>query len=73
VKGGAQDFPYTYMQDMASGTYKLPWSDKVQVVDGTSCGFTAPQRAYKGIEPHPLVPRIPAMAPREPDELTTPA
>ena len=25
VKGGAQDCPYTYMQDMAAGRYRLPW------------------------------------------------
>ena len=41
VKGGAQDCPYTYMHDMAAGRYRLPWSDDVQVTDGTSCGFDA--------------------------------
>jgi formamidase len=46
VKGGAQDCPYTYMQDMVAGRYKLPW--KVEVTDGTSCGFPAPTRAYAG-------------------------
>jgi formamidase len=54
VKGGAQDCPYTYMQDMAAGTYELPW--KVEVTDGTSCGFPAPTREYVGPESHPLVP-----------------
>ncbi len=54
VKGGAQDCPYTFMQDMAAGRYQLPW--EVQVTDGTSCGFAAPTRAYRGPEPHPLVP-----------------
>jgi formamidase len=44
VKGGAQDCPYTYMQDMAAGRYKLPWS--VAVTDGTSCGFAPPTRSY---------------------------
>ncbi|MGZ5196068.1 MAG: formamidase [Ramlibacter sp.] len=53
VKGGAQDCPYTYMHDMADGTYRLPW--KVEVTDGTSCGFDAPTRKYKGPEAHPLV------------------
>ncbi len=33
VKGGAQDCPYTYMRDMAAGTYHLPW--KVDVTDGS--------------------------------------
>jgi formamidase len=46
VKGGAQDCPYTYMQDMAAGRYKLPWD--VKVTDGTSCGFAVPQRSYAG-------------------------
>ena len=54
VKGGAQDFPYSYMRDMAAGRYRLPWT--VQVTDGTSCGFAPPQRSYKGPEDHPLVP-----------------
>ena len=44
------------MQDMAAGRYQLPWGDKVQVTDGTSCGFAVPQRGYKGPESHPLVP-----------------
>jgi formamidase len=59
VRGGAQDFPYTYMQDMASGSYRLPWSDQVQVTDGSGFGFAPPLRAYKGPEAHPLVPQIP--------------
>jgi formamidase len=42
------------MHDMAAGRYKLPWA--VQVTDGTSCGFAAPSRAYRGPETHPLVP-----------------
>ena len=46
VRGGAQDCPYTYMADMAAGTYKLPWP--VDVTDGTSCGFGAPTRPYQG-------------------------
>jgi formamidase len=54
VKGGAQDCPYTYMQDMAAGRYKLPWP--VAVTDGASCGFAPPERDYQGPEIHPLVP-----------------
>jgi formamidase len=46
VKGGAQDCPYTYMHDMASGTYKLPWN--VTITDGTTHGFEAPSRRYEG-------------------------
>ena len=59
VKGGAQDCPYTYMRDMATGCYQLPWP--VEVTDGTPCGFEAPTRAYKGPEAHPLVPGSTAM------------
>lgn len=54
VKGGAQDCPYSYMHDMAGGRYQLPW--KVDVTDGTPCGFDAPTRSYQGSEAHTLVP-----------------
>ena len=46
VKGGARDCPYTYMQDLVAGRYKLPWEAEVRATDGTSCGFEAPQREY---------------------------
>ena len=46
VKGGAGDCPYTYMHDLAAGTYRLPWEDSVRVTDGTSCGLPAPTRRY---------------------------
>ena len=46
VKGGAQDCPYTFMQDMVAGTARLPWEDAVKITDGTSCGFPAPTRTY---------------------------
>ncbi|VXC95808.1 Formamidase [Burkholderia sp. 8Y] len=48
VKGGARDCPYTFMQDMVLGEYRLPWEDDVVVKDGTSCGFAAPERRYGG-------------------------
>lgn len=48
VKGGAQDCPYTYMRDMVAGSYQLPW--KVEVTDGSSCGFAPPTRSYQGPE-----------------------
>ena len=50
VKGGARDCPYTFMQDLVAGSYRLPWEDEVKVTDGTSCGFPAPTRRY---QPHP--------------------
>ena len=48
VRGGAQDCPYTYMQDMVNGRYRLPWEDAVQHRDGSSCGFAPPTREYAG-------------------------
>jgi formamidase len=47
VQGGAQDCPYTYMQDLVAGRYRVPWEDAVQVTDGTSCGFPAPTRRHQ--------------------------
>jgi formamidase len=47
VKGGAQDCPYTYMQDLVQGTYRLPWEEQVVYTDGTSCGFEPPTRLYE--------------------------
>ncbi len=48
VKGGAQDCPYTYMQDLVAGRYVLPWERDVVHTDGTSCGFAPPTREYEG-------------------------
>ena len=36
VAGGAQDCPYTYMQDLVAGRYRLPWEDSVSFTDGTA-------------------------------------
>jgi formamidase len=36
------------MTDLAAGRYRLPWEDQVAVTDGTSCGFPAPTRRYRG-------------------------
>jgi formamidase len=47
INGGAQDCPYSFMQDLVAGKYRLPWEDDVQVTDGTSCGFPRPNRAYE--------------------------
>ena len=46
VEGGAGDCPYTFMQDLVAGRYRLPWEDRVRVTDGTSCGFAKPARTY---------------------------
>jgi formamidase len=54
VKGGAQDCPYTFMQDMVAGRYRLPWDASIQVRDGTPCGFATPTRQYQGAEPNLL-------------------
>jgi hypothetical protein len=46
VDGGAQDCPYTFMQDLVAGRYCLPWGEEVRHFDGTSCGFPKPRRRY---------------------------
>ncbi|MEZ5657581.1 MAG: formamidase [Burkholderiaceae bacterium] len=46
VAGGAGDCPYTYMRDLVAGRYRLPWEDRVQITDGSSCGFDKPDRQY---------------------------
>jgi formamidase len=48
VKGGAKDCPYTFMQDMVQGKYKLPWDAGIKEKDGSSCGFVPPTRDYGG-------------------------
>jgi formamidase len=48
VKGGAQDCPYTFMQDMVAGRFKLPWEGQVVHTDGQSCGFAPPTRTFEG-------------------------
>ncbi len=54
VQGGAQDCPYTYMQDLVKGEYRLPWEAQVVHTDGTSCGFPTPTRTYGGPEINPI-------------------
>ena len=39
VAGGAGDCPYTFMQDLVAGKYRLPWEDEVRHVDGTRAAF----------------------------------
>ncbi len=46
VAGGAGDCPYTFMQDLVAGQYRLPWEEEIRVTDGTSCGFDKPIRRY---------------------------
>jgi formamidase len=50
VKGGAQDCPYTFMHDMVSGAFRLPWEEEVVHTDGSSCGFPPPTRKYGGAQ-----------------------
>mgnify|MGYP000279666509 CR=1 FL=1 len=47
VEGGATDCPYTYMNDLMAGSYRLPWEDDVVHTDGTACGFEPPSRRYE--------------------------
>src|SRR3954470_12159153 len=46
VAGGARDCPYSFMEDLVAGRYRLPWEDSVVHRDGTSCGFPPPSREY---------------------------
>ena len=39
VAGGAIDCPYTFMQDLVNGRYRLPWEPAVRVTDGRAYGF----------------------------------
>ena len=56
VQGGAQDCPYTFMRDMVSGRFALPWEHDVVHKDGQSCGFSAPTRRFAGEEKNLLEP-----------------
>lgn len=44
VEGGVTDAPYTYMQDLQNGTYRLPWEEDVVHTDGTAYGFPPPRK-----------------------------
>jgi formamidase len=46
VAGGAGDCPYTFMQDLVAGRYRLPWEDEVVHKDGAAYGFPKPTRRY---------------------------
>ncbi len=48
VEGGVTDCPYTYMQDLVAGKWRLPWDEKVRVKDGTSEGFPLAGNAGAG-------------------------
>jgi len=54
VQGGAQDCPYTFMRDMVSGQFRLPWEQEVVHKDGQSYGFPSPTRRFGGEEPNLL-------------------
>ena len=58
VAGGATDCPYTYMQDLVRGEYRLPWEDDVVVTDGVPAGYPPP-RAVRAATPDD-VPRGPS-------------
>jgi formamidase len=53
VKGGAQDCPYTFMQDMVAGRYKLPWDAWIQVPTARPAALRRPPH-YRGEEANPL-------------------
>lgn len=43
VRGGATDCPYTFMQDLVGGRYRVPWEADVEVTDGASAGYGPPR------------------------------
>ena len=47
VARGAQDCPYSYMQDLVQGRYKQHGEEDVKVIDGTSCGMPKPTSKYE--------------------------
>ena len=47
VKDGAQDCPYTYMQDLIEGKYSPYGEVEVKITDGTSCGIPRPTAKYE--------------------------
>lgn len=49
VEGGARDCPNTYMQDLVSRTYRVPWEDEVVVTGGTGVGFGTPADVRRGV------------------------
>lgn len=44
LAGGARDNPYTWVRDLAEGTYRLPWEDAVEITDGTGEGYGPPRQ-----------------------------
>jgi formamidase len=48
VEGGATDCPYTFMQDLVAGKYRVPWEDHVTITDGTAAGFGSPHQVRQG-------------------------
>jgi len=48
VEGGVTDCPYTFMQDLVAGKYRVPWEDQVEVTDGTAAGFGSPEQVRQG-------------------------
>lgn len=44
VEGGATDCPYTYMQDLVAGRYRVPWEDEVKIKDGVALGYSPPRK-----------------------------
>lgn len=43
IQGGVGDCPYTFMQDLTAGRYRLPWEDDVRVTDGSADGYGPPR------------------------------
>ena len=46
VKDGASDCPYTYMRDLVNGKWKIAEDAEVTNKDGSSCGFSPPEKLF---------------------------
>lgn len=51
-EGGLADCPYTYMQDLVNGTYRVPWEDSVVHTDGLGAGWPTPREVRERARPH---------------------
>jgi formamidase len=50
-EGGLKDCPYTYMQDLVKGNYRLPWEESVVHTDGSGAGWPSPAEVRQRAQP----------------------
>lgn len=46
IAGGLNNPNFTYIHDLANGTYKVPWQDDIQIKDGSIYGIDDPRTEY---------------------------